>query len=240
MVNAPTHDFTIWAFDNEPEVTWLDEKNPAFFTNVETHATHTLHSHTLGCATHLSEDFAGDADFDIEAHVTGEFAKSIGRAEETACINGDGINTISGFLRDALVGHSTADITYDDVNRLFFSLDKEYRRNGVWVMNNETALKLRTLKDDAGNYLWNHSDSTILGKPAYISGYMPSEAAGDGARPIAFGDFSCFRIADRLPFAMRPLTEVLMPQQQIGYVGYETIYAKLIRQEAVRVMEISE
>lgn len=39
---------------------------------------------------------------------------------------------------------------------------------------------------------------------------------------------------------MRPLTEVLMPQQQIGYVGYETIYAKLIRPEAVRVMEISE
>ncbi len=238
VVSAPTHDFTIWAFDNEPEVTWLSVKNPAFFTNVETHATHMLHSHTLGCATHLSEDFAGDADFDIEAHVMGEFATSIGRAEEAACINGDGVNTISGFLKDALVGHTTTDITYDDVIRLFFSLDQEYRRNGVWVMNTETALKLRTLKDNAGNYIWNHSDSTILGKSVYISDYMPSESNGTGARPIAFGDFSYFWIADRLPFAMRPLTEVLMPQQQIGYVGYETIDAKLIRPEAIHVMEI--
>lgn len=29
-----------------------------------------------------------------------------------------------------------------------------------------------------------------------------------------------------------------MPQQQIGYVGYETIDAKLIRPEAIHVMEI--
>ena len=71
-------------------------------------------------------------------------------------------------------------------------------------MNNETALKLRTLKDNAGNYLWNHSDSTILGKSVYISDYMPSESDGEGARPIAFGDFSYFWITDRMPFAMRP------------------------------------
>ena len=68
---------------------------------------------------------------------------------------------------------------------------------------------------------------------------MPSETAGAGTRPIAFGDFSYFWIADRMPFAMRPLTEVLMPQQQIGYVGYETIDAKLIRPEAIRALEIT-
>ena len=44
-------------------------------------------------------------------------------------------------------------------------------------MNDETALKLRTLKDSSGNYLWNHSDGTIMGKRVYISNYMPSEAA---------------------------------------------------------------
>lgn len=240
VVNAPTHDFTVWAFDNQPEVTWLNGKNPDFFNNVMTHATHKLESHTLGCATHLSEDFAGEANFDIETHVTKEFAKSIGRAEENECINGDGVNTISGFLKDALVGYTTADISYDDVIKLFFSLDAEYRRNGVWIMNSETALKLRTIKDATGNYIWNHSDNTILGKPVYISDYMPSESKGNGARPIAFGDFSYFWIADRSPFAMRGLTETLMPQQQVGYVGYETIDAKLIRPEAVRVIEISD
>lgn len=238
VVNATKGDSVIWAFDNDMETTWITDKNPSFFKNVVNHSRYRLESHTLGCATYIAEDFLNDAGFDVEALITKEFAKGVGRTEEAACITGDGATTINGFLQDALIGHTTADITYDDVIRLFFSLDQEYRRNGVWVMNNETALKLRTLKDNAGSYIWNHSDSTILGKPVYISDCMPSEAAG--ARPIAFGDFSYFWIVDRMPFALRELTEVLALQQQIGFVGYETIDAKLIRPEAIRVLEISE
>ena len=46
-------------------------------------------------------------------------------------------------------------LTYDDVISLYFSVDKEYRRNGIWLMNDKTALALRKLKDIDGNYLWN-------------------------------------------------------------------------------------
>lgn len=49
-------------------------------------------------------------------------------------------------------------------------------------MNDETALKLRTLKDTSGNYLWNHTDNTIMGRPVHITNYIPSEAAE--AKPI--------------------------------------------------------
>lgn len=238
VANAPKGDFTIWAFDNEPEVTWLTDKNPTFFENVETYDYYQLDGHTLGCATRISEDFTADAGFDVEGQITRDFARSIGRAEENACINGDGVNAPKGFLRDALVGQYTLGIDYADVVELFFAQDAEYRRNGVWVMNSETAYKLRTMTDGDGGYLWNHSDNTLLGKPVYISDYMPSENEGTGARPIAFGDFSYFCIIDRKPFAMRSLTEVLVPQQQVGYVGYETIDAKLIRPEAIRVMQI--
>lgn len=238
VVSAPKGDYTIWAHDNEPEVTWLTDKNPAFFENVETYDDYQLTGHTLGCATRISEDFAADAGFDVETQVTREFARSIGRAEEAACINGDGVNAPKGFLKDAMVGHYALGIDYSDVVDLFFAQDPEYRRNSVWIMNNETAYKLRTMTDGDGGYLWNHSDNTLLGKPVYISDYMPSETEGAGARPIAFGDFSYFWIVDRKPFAMRSLTEVLMPQQQVGYVGYETIDAKLIRPEAVCVMQM--
>lgn len=238
VASAPKGDFTIWAFDNEPEVTWLTDKNPTFFENVETYDDFQLTGHTLGCATRISEDFAADAGFDVETQVIREFARSIGRAEENACINGDGVNAPMGFLKDALVGQYTLGIDYADVVELFFAQDTEYRRNGVWVMNSETAYKLRTMTDGDGGYLWNHSDNTLLGKPVYICDYMPSETEGTGARPIAFGDFSYFWIIDRKPFAMRSLTEVLVPQQQVGYVGYETIDAKLIRPEAIRVMQI--
>ena len=134
------------------------------------------------------------------------------------------------------VGVTTAALAYDDMVKLFFSVKPRYRRHAVWVMNDETAYYLRTLKDEGGNYIWNHTNDTILGKPVHICNDMPSIGAGD--KPIAFGDFSYFWIIDRKPFAMRSLTEVLMPQQQVGYVGYETIDAKLIRPEAVCVMQM--
>lgn len=162
----------------------------------------------------------------------------IGRAEEAAFISGDGVDAPHGFLKDAVTGHSTSDITYDDVIRLFFSLDKEYRRNAVWIMNDETALKLRTLKDASGNYLWNHTDNTIMGKPVYISNYMPSEA--EGSKPIAIGDFSYYWIIDRMPFTMRRLNELFIAKGQVGYLGYEYLDAKLIRPDAVHVMQITE
>lgn len=85
--SAPKGDYTIWAHDNEPEVTWLTDKDPMFFENVETYDDYQLDGHTLGCATRVSEDFTEDAGFDVETQVTREFARSIGRAEEAACIS---------------------------------------------------------------------------------------------------------------------------------------------------------
>ena len=55
---------------------------------------------------------------------------------------------------------TTASITYDDVIKLYFSVKNEYRKNAVWMMNDRTALTLRTLKDANGNYIWNHSNDT--------------------------------------------------------------------------------
>lgn len=49
---------------------------------------------------------------------------------------------------------------------------------------------LRTLKDDLGNYIWNHADNTILGKKVIISEFIPSVEIG--SKPIAFGDFSYY------------------------------------------------
>ena len=239
VVSAAQGDHVIFTYDNEPVATWLDAKNTGtFFNNAATFDRHKITSHQVGSAIVVPEDFDHDADFDVESHVLKEFGRCIGNAEENAFISGDGEAAPTGFLNDAAIGHSTKEITYDDVIKLYFSLDKQYRKNGVWLMNDETALKLRTIKDAAGNYIWNHTDNTILGKPVYISNYMPDEAAG--TKPIAFGDFSYFWIVDRMPFSMRRLTEIYVFKQQIGYLGYEYLDAKLIRPDAIHVMQISE
>ena len=239
VVTAAHGDHTIWAHNDEPAVAWLNpQNNNGFHKNIPAFDRIRVTGHKLGSMIQVSEDLCNDAEFDLEGHVTKMFARSVGHAEEAALINGDGVDAPSGFLNDATIGHSTGEVTYDDVIRLYFSLDKEYRRNAVWIMNDETALKLRTLKDASGNYLWNHADNTIMGKPVHISNYMPDMAAGD--KPIAFGDFSYLWIIDRIPFGMRRLNERFAVQQQVGFIGYEYIDAKLIRPDAVHVMQITE
>lgn len=104
-------------------------------------------------------------------------------------------------------------------------------------MNSETALALRTLKDNGGNYIWNHSNDTILGKKVVISEYMPSAATG--AKPIAFGEFSYFWVVDRCHMTIRTLRERFFETDQIGYLAYELLDGKLIRPEAIKVMEMT-
>lgn len=129
----------------------------------------------------------------------------------------------------------SGDISFDDVLGLYFSVDKRYRSNGVWLMNDETALKLKTLKDQNGQYLWNQNSDTILGKPLRISEFMPSDG-----KPVAFGDFSYYYIIDRVPLTVRPLIDQYMVRSRMGYLGVEYLDGILIRPEAVKVLRIGQ
>ena len=105
-----------------------------------------------------------------------------------------------------------------------------------WLMNDDTALHLRKLKDDDGNYLWNANTDSILGKPVVISEYMPDIEAG--SKPVAFGDFSYYWIIDRDPASVQVLKELYLNTGHIGYLAYEFLDGKLIRSDAVKVISI--
>lgn len=104
-------------------------------------------------------------------------------------------------------------------------------------MNDVTALALRTLKDNAGNYLWRDSDDTILGKKVIMTEFMPDVESG--SKPIAFGDFSYSWVIGRRPIGVRTLTEKFAALDQLGYLAYEFLDGKLIRPEAVKVIQIN-
>ena len=104
-------------------------------------------------------------------------------------------------------------------------------------MNDETALALRTLKDEGGNYIWNHANDTILGKKVCISEFMPSVESG--SKPIVFGDFSYYWIVGRRPVSVRTLVEKFAMVDCIGYLAYEFLDGKLVRPEAIKVMEMT-
>lgn len=104
-------------------------------------------------------------------------------------------------------------------------------------MNDETAFYLRTLKDDDGNYLWNSNNDTIFGKEVITSPYMPSIESGK--RPIIIGDLSFYWVIERKPLAIQVLSELYKNQGQVGFIGYERVDGKLIRQEAVKTIKMA-
>ncbi len=234
IVNAPGSDKSIRTYDADDIATWLGEKTLEYYDGEDTFNTIRVANHRLGTIIRISADFTADEKFDIEKYLSKSFAKRIGRTEEDAFVNGDGIDKPTGILTTAEVGAETSELTYEDVVKLYFSVGKEYRKNGVWMMNDETAQTLRTIKDEGGNYIWNHNNDTIMGKRVVLSNAMPTIG-----KPIAFGDFSYFWIVERIPLTIRPLIEKYALNNQIGYFGYEHLDGKLIRPDAIKTLNIT-
>ena len=202
--------------------------------------THMMDSHKLGAFFAFTSDFLMDAQFNTEQYIIKRLGKVFGRAENEAFTNGNGNEKPTGILDakgGAEIGVTISAITYDDVIKLYFSAKPEYRKHGVWMMNDETAVVLRTLKDKNGNYLWNSNNDTILGKPVVYNEYMPS--IGAGTKPIAFGDFSFYTIVAREGVCIRTLTETLPSILDVGYLSYQFLDGKLIRPEAIKVLQMS-
>ena len=241
VIKAYGSGYRIFAKDSADLAQWVAENDTIpIYNGIEDFTINTVDSWKLAAFVKMDAAFINDASFDIENYLINRFAKNFGRAEDNAFINGNGSEMPTGILNDtngADVGITTAEITYDKVIGLYFSVKPEYRKNAVWLMNDATALALRTLKDSAGNYLWRDSDDTILGKKVIMSEYMPD--AESGSKPIAFGDFSYYWVIGRSPIGVRTLTEKFAAVDQLGYLAYEFLDGKLIRPEAIKVLQIA-
>lgn len=232
-------DGTLWMGDMETQPQWVPENESIPVGTDGLEPRHAVRSHKLAIITSLEMDMIRDAGFDLEGYLVGKFAKGFGKAEEDAFINGTGSAMPKGILHDTERAETgvtvSGDITFDDMLRLYFSLDKQFRSNGMWLMNDETALRLKTLKDQNGQHLWNQNSDTILGKPVLISEFMLSDG-----KPVAFGDFSYYYIIDRMPLTVRPLNEKYIKEGKMGFLCVEYLDGLLIRPEAVKVLKVGQ
>ena len=231
----------VYAYDSTVTAEFVPEYGDIDIADIADDFTQiTVNNDKLATIMRASLEFVHDASFDIESHIIKVLSQAFAEAEDGAFVNGTGESEPVGILDDtagAETGVTTAAITFDSVIDLFFSVDKKYRKNAVWLMNDNTALALRNLKDSDGSYIWNHANDTILGKPVIICNDMPD--ADDSEKPIAFGDFSFYWIIKRSPVYVRRLNELFALNNQIGYLGYEFLDGKLIRSDAVKVLKIA-
>lgn len=232
VVNATRSDSRIYAFDCEGQADWGEGNDAEDMNNEGDFKRFDVQAYRLSELVKLGTVFTFDQSFAIEDYVIGKMARCFGSSEEQAFINGTGVNQPTGILHategaeTGVTAERDSAISYDEIIKLYLSVDKKYRKHGTWLMNDETALALRTLKDSAGNYLWKESDETIFSKPVQIVDSMPS--IGNGQKVISFGDFSNYWLVQRFPLTIRTLKEKFAIRGQIGYLGCEYLDGKLI------------
>ena len=235
--NGPSH---ILANDCEDVALFVPENGEIPFRDgMDDFTRLRIDTHKLAVGVKLDSAFVHDASFDMEDYLASRLARNFAKSEDYGFINGQGEYEPTGITNPdsgAKCAVTTDAITFDDVISLYYAVEPDYRANAIWMMNGETALKLRTLKDNDGNYLWNAVNDTILGKPVVISEYMPSEESG--AMPVVFGDFSYYWIVRRSPFSVTALTELFLAYEQVGYLAYEFLDGKLVRRQAVQGIRI--
>ena len=235
--NGPSH---IHATDCEDVAMFVPENGEIPFQDgMEDFTQLQIDAHKLAVGVKLDSAFVHDASFNMEECLVARLARNFAKAEDNGFINGKGIYEPTGILdkdKGAECIVTTDAITFDNIISLYYALETDYRANAIWMMNSNTALKLRTMKGDDGSYLWNAVSDTIFGKPVIISEYMPPEESG--AMPIVFGDFSYYRIIRRSPFSITVLRELFIAHEQIGYLAYEYLDGKLIRKKAVQGIRI--
>ena len=178
---------------------WIDEED-AYPESDDTFGQVSIGAYKLATMIKVSEELLNDSVFDVPSYIAREFARRIGAAEEEAFFTGNGTGRPLGILAatgGAETGATAAaadKITFDEVMDLFYSLRTPYRRNAVFIMNDATVKALRKLKTTGGgDYIWQPSvtagtPDTILNRPVYTSGFMPTLAAG--AKTVLFGDLN--------------------------------------------------
>lgn len=206
----------------------------------------TLSAHKVATMIKVSDELLRDSVFDIQSYIAGEFARRIGACEEGAFITGDGTHKPTGLLHatnGAGVGVTTAGTTFtaDEVIDLVYSVRSVYRPNAVFLMNDSAIRALRKLKDGSGQYLWQPGlregePDRLLNHRVYTSAYMPEIAAGN--KPILFGDFKSYWIADRDGRSFQRLNELYAKTGQVGFLATERVDGRLVLPEAMKCLQI--
>lgn len=175
-----------------------------------------------------------DSEVDIEAFVRSRLVTRLGRVTNTHFTAGDGTNKPKGLFASLGVGVTAAvggatSITYDNLVDLQESIDDAY--NGPtckWMFHQSTRKAVRKLKDGNGRPIWTPSydagigraaPDQLLGSDIQINNDAPTLGANN--TPIAFGDFSYYKIRDVMGVTLfRFADSAYVSKGQIGFLAW--------------------
>ncbi len=223
---------------------WVDEEG-AIPESDDAFGMISLGAHKVASIIKVSDELLQDSVFDVEGYIAAEFARRVGDAEEAAFINGDGAGKPIGMLHATfgagigVTAAGAAAITAEELIDLVYSLKAPYRKRAKFLFNDQTIKALRKLKDDNGQFLWQPGlqagqPNTLLGYNYETSAHMP--LIGAGAKPILFGDFSSYWIADRDGRSIQRLNELYAATGQIGFRVTQRLDGRLVQQDGMKCL----
>ena len=208
-----------------------------------------------------SQAMLDDAQFDVEAWLSGEIAREFAYAEGAAFISGNGTNKPKGFLTytttneaDAVrafgslqyvasgaAGGFAASNPQDRLIDLVQALRAPYRQGATFVMNSATLARIRKFKTADGAFLWQPAlaagqPATLLGYPVVEAEDMPDVAAD--SLSIAFGNFTHgYVIAERSDTSI--LRDPFTNKPFVNFYAVKRIGGAVANSEAIKLMKFA-
>lgn len=204
-----------------------------------------LDAHKNALIVKVSWELLQDSAFDVESYVARELGRAIGRLEGAAYATGDGTNKPHGLITEATVGVTAASataITADEIINLVYSVERPYRTNARFLMDDAMAAVVMKLKAN-NEYIWTDSfrdgePARILGFPVEIEPNMDGVPAADDV-VLAFGDLKGYFIRDVDGVRVQRLNELYAANNYVGFLGEHRTDGDLIDTNAVKTLKMA-
>ena len=190
-----------------------------------------------------------DSAIDVVAYVVDRLATRIARIQNTHFTTGAGTTLPDGVIPKSATGKTgttgqTLTVIYDDLIDLKHSVNRAYRGNARYMMNDLSVAVVSKLKDTTGRPIWvpavvAGAPDTLCGFPVAINDDVAVMAAN--AASIAFGDFSKYTIRDvaNTTVLKRFDDSAFALSNNVGFCGWTRSGGNLLDTAAIRVYKNS-
>jgi len=125
--------------------------------------------------------------------------------------------------------------------QLIYALKADYRAGAAWLMNRDTARRIRQFKDGQGNYLWQPTaiadqPDMLLGFPVALAEDMPAIAAN--SLSIAFANLKAgYTIVDRTGISV--LRDPYSAKPHVLFYTRKRVGGDVVNFEAIKLMKFA-
>lgn len=217
-------------------VTWVAEQPTAGTAATNpTFGFERIPVHTVMAETFLSRNLLEDVAVDLVGLLSRLFAEATAIDEDYQFLVGSGVGKPQGIMPGGtpltgitLVASGNASaVTADGLKKLKRGVARQYRNNGVYIGNSDTAQAIELLKDGQGLYLFDLDGDVMLRKPWLEDESMP-DIAGN-AYPVLYGDLGAYVIVDRVGMSVeRYLDSSTARANQVVYVMRRRLGGQLL------------